>query len=83
MEEEKSLRDIESSLNSDPSSGKDSNVGFIEEKKVSSEEEISFHKGALTTLVNERNELIKMVSNVEKVMQMHIKRLKELGVELK
>ena len=46
-------------------------------------EEIAFHKGSLNTLVNERNELLKMISNVEKVIGMHISRLKELGVEVK
>lgn len=46
------------------------------------EEEIGFHKGALTTLVKERQELIKMVSVVEQLMQLHVKSLKELGVDL-
>lgn len=45
-------------------------------------EEISFHKGCLNTLVGERNELIKMIQNVEAIMQAHIKRLTELGVKL-
>jgi len=46
------------------------------------EEEIGFHKGSLNTLVAERNELIKMVANVEAIMQAHIKRLQELGVKI-
>lgn len=46
------------------------------------ETEIGFHQGALNTLVNERNELFKMVQNVEAVMQAHIKRLEELGVKI-
>jgi len=50
---------------------------------MSTEEEIGFHKGALNTLVSERNELVKMVGNVEAIMQAHIKRLKELGVDIK
>lgn len=45
-------------------------------------EEIGFHKGCLNTLVGERNELIKMIQNVESIMQAHIKRLQELGVKL-
>jgi len=49
---------------------------------ISKEEEIGVHKGALNTLVNERNELFKMVQNVEMVMQAHIKRLEELGVKI-
>jgi len=50
---------------------------------VEPEEEIGFHKGVLNTLMAERNELVKMVGNVEAIMQAHVKRLKELGVELK
>ena len=50
--------------------------------RMSQEEEIGFHKGALNTLVAERNEIIKMVQNVEAIMQAHIKRLEELGVKL-
>jgi len=46
------------------------------------EEEIGFHKGSLNTLAAERNELIKMVANVEGIMQAHLKRLEELGVKI-
>ena len=46
------------------------------------EMEIGFHQGALNTLVNERNELIRMAQNVEAVMQAHLKRLEELGVKV-
>ena len=51
--------------------------------EMSKDEEIGFHKGTLNTLVAERNELVKMVGNVEAIMQAHLKRLKEMGVELK
>ena len=50
---------------------------------ISGEQEIGFHKGVLNTLASERNELVKMIGNVEAIMQAHISRLKELGVELK
>ena len=50
--------------------------------QVPREEEIGYHKGALNTLVGERNELFKMIQNVEAFMQMHIKRLEELGVKI-
>jgi hypothetical protein len=53
------------------------------EKSMNTDEEIAFHKGSLNTLVNERTELLKIVSNVEKIIGMHISRLKELGVEIK
>jgi len=49
---------------------------------VSKEQEIGHHQGALTTLLNERNELVKIIQNVEAVMQAHIKRLEELGVRI-
>lgn len=51
--------------------------------EMSREEEIGFHKGALNTLAAERMELIKMVGNVEAIMQMHLKRLEELGVKIR
>ena len=46
------------------------------------DEQIGFHKGALSTLAKERQELIKMVQIVEQLMQMHIQSLKQLGVDL-
>ena len=49
---------------------------------VSKEEEIGFHKGCLNTLVAERNELVKMIGNIESIMQAHLGRLKELGVDI-
>ena len=50
--------------------------------QMSKEMEVGFHQGSLNTLVNERNELIKMVQNIESIMQAHLKRLEELGVEV-
>lgn len=54
-------------------------------KKVSElpkEVEIGFHQGSLNTLINERNELVKLIQQIERVMQAHIKRLGELGVKV-
>ncbi|MEM3373667.1 MAG: hypothetical protein QXE31_00450 [Candidatus Woesearchaeota archaeon] len=48
----------------------------------SKDEQIGFHKGSLATLAKERQELLKMVSIVEQLMQMHVKALQELGVDL-
>ncbi|MBR9679833.1 MAG: hypothetical protein GOU99_02160 [Candidatus Altiarchaeota archaeon] len=45
-------------------------------------EQIGFHKGALTTLMKERNELTKMVQTVDQLMNMHIKALEDLGVQI-
>ncbi len=56
-----------------------------EEKKsedMSKEMEIGFHQGSLNTLVNERNELLKMAGITEQLMQAHMKRLEELGVKV-
>ncbi|MFH1591296.1 MAG: hypothetical protein ABIC95_05210 [archaeon] len=54
------------------------------EKKAenSKDEQIGFHKGSLTTLAKERQELMKILTIVEQLMQMHIKELKGLGVDL-
>lgn len=46
------------------------------------DEQIGFHKGALSTLAKEREEMIKILQIVEQLMQMHIKGLKDLGVDL-
>ena len=46
------------------------------------DEQIGFHKGALATLVKEREEMQKVLSIVEQLMQMHIKALKDLGIDL-
>lgn len=50
--------------------------------ETSKEEQIGFHKGSLSTLAKERQELIKLLQIVEQLMQMHIKGLKDLGVDL-
>ncbi len=49
---------------------------------VSADEQIGFHKGALSTLAKEREEMLKILSIVEQLMQMHVSGLKELGVDL-
>ncbi|MEK6917239.1 MAG: hypothetical protein AABW92_05865 [Nanoarchaeota archaeon] len=51
-------------------------------EKISNDEQIGFHKGALSTLAKERQELAKLVGIVEQLMQMHVKALQELGVDL-
>ncbi len=55
---------------------------MTKKQEVSKEEQIGFHKGALTTLAKEREEMLKILNIVEQLMQMHIKGLKELGVDL-
>ena len=50
--------------------------------KENSAERIGFHKGSLATLTKEREELLRILQIVEQLMQMHIKELKELDVDL-
>ena len=51
-------------------------------KKESKDEQIGFHKGSLATLAKEREEFMRILQIVEQLMQMHIKELKDLGVDL-
>ncbi|MBI2151982.1 hypothetical protein HYU21_04610 [Candidatus Woesearchaeota archaeon] len=53
-----------------------------ENKNGSSAEKVGFHKGSLATLTKEREELMRILQIVEQLMQMHIKELKTLGVDL-
>lgn len=55
---------------------------MTKKQEVSNDEQIGFHKGALSTLAKEREEMIKILQIVEQLMQMHIKALKDLGVDL-
>ena len=48
----------------------------------SKDEQIGFHKGALSTLSKERAELSRILQIVEQLMQMHAAALNELGVDL-
>jgi len=77
---------LENALNNATSSGGSGESvvdnGETNAPSMSKEEEVGFHKGALNTLVSERNELVKMVGNVEAIMQAHLGRLKELGVKI-
>ena len=51
-------------------------------EEMSKEEQIGFHKGALSTLAKERQEMGRILGIVEQLMQMHVRALKELGVDL-
>ena len=46
------------------------------------DEQIGFHKGAISTLAKERQEFIKMITIVDQLLQAHLKSLKDLGVDL-
>ncbi len=49
---------------------------------MAKEELIGYHKGCVSTLSKEREELLKIVNITEQLMSMHVKSLKELGVDL-
>lgn len=53
-----------------------------ERAEVEKTEKIGFHKGSLATLTKEREELLRILQIVEQLMQMHIRELKNLGVDL-
>ncbi len=55
---------------------------MTDEKTQSKDEQIGFHKGALSTLGKEREELTRILSIVEHFIQMHSNALRELGVDL-
>ncbi len=53
-----------------------------QEAEMSNEEKMGFHKGSLATLTKEREEMLRILQIVEQLMQMHIKELKDMGVDL-
>jgi len=53
-----------------------------DEPQMSKEEQIGFHKGSLSTLAKERQEMMRILGVVEQLMQMHLTELKNLGVDL-
>ncbi len=50
--------------------------------EMSKDELIGFHKGSISTLMKERDELVKMVTVVEQIMQAHLNALKDAGINL-
>ena len=71
-------KDLEKAL----TSGKTEKPAEPQANEMPKDVEIGFHQGALNTLINERNELVKMIQQVEAVMQAHLKRLEEMGVKV-
>jgi len=52
-------------------------------KESSKDEQVGFHKGALSTLSKERAELSRILQIIEQLMQMHVAALNDLGVDLR
>ncbi len=48
---------------------------------MANEEEIGFHKGALATLIKERDELVRLINIVNTLIKAHVEALKKLGVK--
>lgn len=51
-------------------------------ENISKEERIGYHKGAINTLIGERNELMKMLNTTEGLIRAHAAELENLGVKL-
>lgn len=49
---------------------------------MSKDEIIGYHKGAINTLLAERNELLKIVGVTENLIQAHATELQKLGVNI-
>ncbi len=49
---------------------------------MNKEEQIGIHKGALSVLVMEQQEFIKLLQIVQQQIDAHVKALKDLGVDL-
>ena len=49
---------------------------------MANEEQIGFHKGSLTTLIKEKQELERILTIVNTLVQAHMKALKDLGIDI-
>ncbi len=49
---------------------------------VTKEEQIGFHKGSITTLLKEREEMVKIVTIVDSLLKAHLDALQKLGVNI-
>jgi len=55
---------------------------MIDKEANTKDETIGFHKGCISTLAKEREELLKMVNVVEQILNAHINALNDLGVKI-
>ena len=49
---------------------------------MADEEEIGFHKGAITTLLKERQEFVRLIGVIDALLKAHAEALKKLGVDI-
>lgn len=61
---------------------KDYGVTKCMQSELKGDEKIGYHKGALSVLSKEREEMMRILQIVESLMQIHVKELKDLGVNL-
>ncbi len=52
------------------------------EKEPSKDEQVGFHKGAISTLLKEREEMVKVVGIVDTLLKAHVEALQKLGVQV-
>jgi len=50
--------------------------------EMSKDEQIGFHKGSISVLLKEREEMMKIASITDQLIQMHSKALAGLGVQI-
>ena len=55
---------------------------MTEQPQMSKDEQIGFHKGSISVLAKEREEMMKIASITDQLIQMHSKALAELGVKM-
>ena len=63
----------------EPSKDKSERVQTISANR---DEQVGFHKGAISTLLKEREEFVKVVGIVDALLKAHFDALKKLGVEI-
>jgi len=51
-------------------------------QKISRDEEIGYHKGAINTLLAERNELLRIATITESLIKAHMQELEKLGIKI-
>ena len=51
-------------------------------QEASKEEQIGYHKGSIQTLLNERNELVKIAQITESLIKAHLEELRKLGINI-
>ena len=61
---------------------KEDKSAAAETKEMPKDEQVGFHKGSLTVLAKERQEMQRILGIVEQLMQMHLSELKRMGIDL-